>query len=89
MVTKQFLLTPELARQVDRMVEAGRFSDGSEYIHDLLKRDAERMEAIGVLADRLTEGIDSGEPIEITPHYWGNKKRSLSDNLNRTDEPAA
>ena len=43
----------------------------SGYSQDQKRRVGEKLE------DMLLEGINSGEPIEITPEYWENKRWQL------------
>jgi len=47
-----------------------------EYVRELLRQDqnrraGEKLEAL------LLEGLNSGEPIEISPQYWENKRQEL------------
>ena len=61
---------------MEAQVKAGGYSTPSEYVRELVRRDQkqrteERLEAL------LLEGLSSGEPIEITPEYWENKRRQL------------
>jgi antitoxin ParD1/3/4 len=53
---------------VENCVQSGAFSTPSEYIRALIRDDQkrraeERLEAL------LLEGLNSGDPIEITPEY--------------------
>lgn len=65
---------PEAMREyVESQVAQGCFSSTSEYFRALVRDDQkrknqERLEAL------LLEGLDSGEPIEVT-HEWLEKKR--------------
>ena len=59
-----------VAQQVDK----GGYGNVNEYILDLLcqeKAKAERVESL------LLEGLDSGEPIEVTDEWWEQKYSSL------------
>ena len=61
---------------VEVQVDACGFSTPSEYIRSLIRedqkrRDEEKLEAL------LLEGLNSGEPIEITPEYWEQKRMQL------------
>ena len=69
-------LPQTLKDYVEAQVKAGGYSTPSEYVRELVRRDQkqrteERLEAL------LLEGLNSGEPIEITPEYWENKRRQL------------
>jgi len=58
-----------------RISEEG-YSGVGEYVRELIvadrkRRDAERLD------DLLTEGLESGEPIEATPEFWEDMERRL------------
>ncbi|GAB4363866.1 MAG: type II toxin-antitoxin system ParD family antitoxin [Bryobacter sp.] len=61
---------------VEQQVEKGGYSTPSEYIRELLREDQkrraeERLEAL------LLAGLNSGDPVEITPDYWERKRKEL------------
>jgi antitoxin ParD1/3/4 len=60
----------------DRQVASGRYSSASEYVRELIREDEKRRaeEKLEVL---LLEGLNSGDPIEITPEYWEGKRQQL------------
>ena len=65
----------------ERVSEAG-YSSASEYVRELIRADqkrrvAERIDAL------LLEGLDSGPPIPVTPEYWEEKKRRLTERLGK------
>jgi antitoxin ParD1/3/4 len=69
-------LPQPLKDYVEAQVKEGGYSTPSEYVRELVRRDRkqraeERLEAL------LLEGLNSGEPIEITPEYWENKRQQL------------
>jgi antitoxin ParD1/3/4 len=69
-------LPQPLKDYVEAQVKEGGYSTPSEFVRDLVRRDQkhraeEKLEAL------LLEGLHSGEPIEITPEYWENKRRQL------------
>ncbi len=61
---------------VEDQVESAGFATPSEYIGALI-RDDQKRRAEETLEARLLEGLDSGEPIEITPEYWERKRTQL------------
>ena len=76
MTTVNFSLPEDLKRWVESHVASGGYGNTSEYIRELIRldrkrRSEERLEAL------LIEGLDSGEPIEVTPEYWDRKRREL------------
>ena len=69
----------------ERVVEGG-YSSASEYVRDLIRADQKRKaeERIDAL---LLEGLDSGQPIPVTPEYWEEKKRKLTARLGKAITP--
>ena len=61
---------------VDHQVASGRYSSASEYVRELIRED-ERRRAEEKLEALLLEGLNSGDPIEITPEYWERKRQQL------------
>ena len=54
------------------------YSTPSEYVRELLRQDQNRR-AEQKLEALLLEGLKSGDPLEITPEYWENKRRKLME----------
>ncbi|MCC7142213.1 MAG: type II toxin-antitoxin system ParD family antitoxin [Candidatus Eisenbacteria bacterium] len=69
-------LPPPMHSWVEAQIAAGRYGNLSEYVRDLIRRDQER-QAEERLERLLLEGLESGDPIEVTPEYWGRKRREL------------
>jgi antitoxin ParD1/3/4 len=69
-------LPQSLKDYVENQVQTGGYSTPSEYVRELLRQDQRRRvgEKIEAL---LMEGLNSGEPIEISPEYWETKRRQL------------
>jgi antitoxin ParD1/3/4 len=56
----------------------GRFGSASEYIRELIRED-QRRSAQEKLEALLIEGLESGEPIEVTPEYWASKRKQIAE----------
>lgn len=73
-------LNISLPRPQREFVEAEAARSGctttSEYVRRLI-HDAQKRAAQEELERKLLQGLDSGEPIEITPEYWERKRREL------------
>ena len=74
MQTMNISLPDQLKEFVDNQVASGRYSSVSEYVRDLVRDDEkrktqERLEAL------LMEGIQSGEPSEMTRQDWDDIRR--------------
>ena len=76
MTTVNFSLPDDLKRWVEAQVASGGYGNTSEYIRELIRLDRKR-KAEERLEAFLIEGLDSGEPIEVTSEYWERKRREL------------
>ena len=71
------LLLPESFKDfIDQQVAKGGYSAPDEYLCDLVREARERAEEER-LEQLLLEGLDSGDPIEITPEFWRKKRAEL------------
>lgn len=61
---------------IEGQVDSSSFSTPSEYIRALVREDQKRR-AEEKLERLLLEGLNSGEPIEITPEFWERKRTEL------------
>jgi antitoxin ParD1/3/4 len=71
-------LPQSLKDYVESQVSTGGYSTPSEYLRELVRRD-QRQRAEEKLEALLLEGLQSGEPIEITAEYWETKRLQLID----------
>ena len=69
MQTMNISLPNQLKDFVDVQVGSGRYSSVSEYVRDLI-RDDEKRKSQERLEALLMEGIQSGEPTEMTRQDW-------------------
>jgi antitoxin ParD1/3/4 len=73
-------LTITLPWAMREFVEAQAAKSGcataSEYMRRLIL-EAQKRAAQEDLERKLVAGLDSGDPIEITPEYWAKKRREL------------
>lgn len=76
MTSLNISLPLSLKEYVEKQVAAGGYSTPSEYLRELLRQD-QKQRAEEKLEALLLEGLDSGEPIEITPEYWERKRSQL------------
>ena len=61
-VRKTITLTTHQDELIKAQVDAGRYTNDSEYIRDLIRREQERGTEIGAIRAALVEGEQSGEP---------------------------
>ena len=88
MTSLNISLPSSLKEFVEIQVQESGFSTPSEYIRSLV-RDDQKRRAEEKLEALLLEGLNSGEPIEITPEYWEKKRARLIERQNKKPEKAA
>jgi antitoxin ParD1/3/4 len=82
MASLNISLPQSLKDYVEDQVKDSGYSTPSEYIRELLRQDQKhRVEQN--LERLLLEGMNSGEPIEITPEYWEKKRRQFIERHSR------
>jgi antitoxin ParD1/3/4 len=76
MTSLNISLPSSLKEFVETTVQENGFSTPSEYIRNLVRDDQKRRteEKLEIL---LLEGLNSGEPIEISAEYWEKKRIQL------------
>ncbi len=86
MDTMNIALPESMKHFVQERVTEGGYSSVSEYVRELIRADQKRKveERIDTL---LLEGLDSGQPIPVTPEYWEEKKRRLTERLSKAIHP--
>lgn len=83
MTTLNILLPETLQSFVKQQVELGGYSNVSEYILYLILQEQAKAAQVEAL---LLEGLDSGEPIEVTDEWWEQKRTQLMQGLQQTQE---
>lgn len=61
-VRKTITLTDKQDGWIKAQIEAGHYTNDSEYIRDLIRREQERSSEIEAIRAALLEGEESGEP---------------------------
>jgi antitoxin ParD1/3/4 len=61
-VRKTITLTDKQDSWIKAQIDAGRYTNDSEYIRDLIRREQERSAEIEVINAALIDGESSGEP---------------------------
>lgn len=69
-------LPDQMKTYIDERLDEGRFSSTSEYFRDLVREDQKR-QAQEQLEKLLLEGLESGEPIDVTEEYIQQKRAEL------------
>ena len=86
METMNIALPESMKHFVQEEVTEGGYTSVSEYVRDQIRaaqqrKNEQRIDAL------LLEGLDSGQPIPVTPEYWEEKKRRLTERLSKTIRP--
>ncbi len=66
-VRKTITLTGQQDGWIKAQIEAGHYTNDSEYIRDLIRREQERSAEIEAVRAALIEGESSGEPRPFDP----------------------
>ena len=66
-VRKTITLTDRQDQWIKAQIAAGHFTNDSEYIRDLIRRDHERSTGLEALRAALREGLDSGPSDKTVP----------------------
>lgn len=67
---------PDLMKDwVEKRANSGRYSNASDYVRDLIRKDQERQQAIDVLQSAISEGLESGEPQSLDAKSFKLKMR--------------
>lgn len=64
MATMNASLPDPIKQWVEEQAQTGRFSNASDYVRDLIRRDQERADKMRELQHLISEGMDSG----ASPH---------------------
>lgn len=79
-MTSMNVSLPETLRTFISERAKGRFGSTSEYIRELIRED-QRRAAQEKLEAKLLEGLDSGEPVAVTPEYWDSLHQRIRDRV--------
>lgn len=62
MATMNVSLPDTMKEWVEAQARGGRYSNASDYVRDLIRRDQDRQQAVTELQRLVTEGLESGYP---------------------------
>jgi antitoxin ParD1/3/4 len=70
MMTNMNVSLPDsLKEYVEEQVTSGGYGTSSEYLRELIRED-KKHKAQERLESLLLEGLESGDPITVTPDFW-------------------
>jgi antitoxin ParD1/3/4 len=76
METMNISLPDPMKEFVEELVAKGDYSSSSEYVRALIREDRKRRERERLEA-LLLEGLESGDPVEVTPEFWQELRAEL------------
>lgn len=76
MPTMNISLPEPMKQFVEEQVSLGGYSTASEYIRQLVRAD-QKHKAKEKLEELMLEGLNSGDPIEVTPAMWQDLRAEL------------
>ena len=78
-VRKTITLTDQQNRWIKTQITAGGFTNDSEYIRDLIRRDQEEGDKFRALKAAIQEGLDSGVSDKTVPQIMQEVESRLRD----------
>lgn len=82
MATMTISLPDPLREFIESEVSTGNYGSASEFFREMV-RERQKQKAHERLEILLLEGIESGQPIEVTEQYLKLRQRSLLDKLEK------
>ncbi len=79
MATMNVSLPDPMKAWVERQSESGRYSNASDYVRDLIRRDQERAAGIAELQKLIDEGLQSGPATPFSLDSFLSDMRRPSD----------
>jgi antitoxin ParD1/3/4 len=80
MATLDLPLSDDLRRFVDERARQTHHSSPTDYVRALIRED-QRKAAMARLEEKLIEGLDSGEAVEVTPAYLDDLERRIQEKI--------
>ena len=84
MTTMNISLSESLKEYVQERVAEGDYSNASDYVRALVREDKKR-QAERKLEALLLEGLESGEPKEMTPEDWEDIRNTFRARLSKNN----
>jgi len=75
MATMNVSLPDPMKDWVESQARSGRYSNASDYVRDLIRRDQDRQNAIAELQRFVDDGLASGEPQDFDLEGFLRRKR--------------
>ncbi|MEE2952841.1 MAG: type II toxin-antitoxin system ParD family antitoxin [Pseudomonadota bacterium] len=79
MATMNISLPQPMKAWVEAQADSGRYSNASDYVRDLIRRDQERAAKINAMERLVTEGLESGISERTMAEIEADALKSLKD----------
>ena len=83
MSTMNISLPEQMKNWVEEQTEDGRFSNSSDYVRHLIRRDQERAEAVRLIKAEYEKGLASGKPRSFDADSFKKRMRDQSKRADR------
>jgi antitoxin ParD1/3/4 len=83
MTTLNISLPESIQAFIEQQVAKGDYRTVNDYILHLIRQEQAKIARVESL---LLDGLDSGEPMEITDEWWEKKRAQLMSGLQDTQE---
>lgn len=81
MATMNISLPDPMKDWVEGQTHGGQFSNSSDYVRHLIRKDQERASAIAALQAEINVGLESGEPRLFDPMVFKARMRQRNDRV--------
>lgn len=88
MATMNVSLPEPMKDWVNAQADTGRYSNASDYVRDLIRRDQERFAKIAAMQGKIDEGLASGLGTRSMEELRNEARRRLRDALDDDGLPA-
>lgn len=82
-VRKTITVTKQQNEWIKAQIESGNFTNDSEYIRDLVRKDQTQSSEIDAIRRELIQGEQSGEPRQFDIDLF--KQRMIAEHVKKTD----
>lgn len=79
MATMNLSLPDPMKAWVEAQAESGRYANASDYVRDLIRKDQDRANKLDALQRLITEGMESGEAVDLDLASFKKRMRSQGE----------
>ncbi|MGS2723992.1 type II toxin-antitoxin system ParD family antitoxin [Porticoccus sp. GXU_MW_L64] len=83
MATMNISLPDQMRDWVEAQIDTGLYSNNSDYVRDLIRKDQQRADKVQALQKAITEGLESGDAGELDMQAIKQKARAKAGIVKR------